>query len=220
MSPRSFLLSDALAAYVNAQAPPSDEIVQDLIRETAALGPVSGMQIAPDQGALMTLLVELVGVSSAVEVGTFTGYSSICIARGLRPGGRLVCCDVSEEYTAIARRHWARAGLDDRIELRLAPAIETLRALPTEPTVDFAFIDADKTGYAAYFDELVPRLRTGGLIVVDNVLWSGSVAEPAADGDSDDVRALRAFNEQVAADDRVESMLLAVADGLTLARKR
>ena len=220
MSPRSFLLSDALAAYVNGHAPAPDDVVQDLIAETAAMGSVSGMQIAPDQGAFLTLLVQLVGVTNAVEVGTFTGFSAISIARGLQPGGHLLCCDVSEEFTSVARKYWQRAGLDDRIELRIAPAVETLAALPEDAAVDFAFIDADKPSYGAYFDELVPRLRPGGLIVVDNVLWSGSVVEPAKDDDDENVRALRAFNEKVTADDRVDSLLLPVADGLTLARKR
>jgi caffeoyl-CoA O-methyltransferase len=151
-------------------------------------------------------------------VGTFTGFSSICIARGLAPGGRLLCCDVSEEYTAIARQAWVAAGVDDRIELRLAPGLETLQGLPAEPTIDLVFIDADKGGYAGYFDELVPRVRAGGLLLVDNTLWSGRVVDDTAD-DADTV-AIRAFNDKVAADDRVESYLLPIGDGLTLVRKR
>lgn len=220
MTPRSFLVDDQLAAYLNAHATQTDGTVAELVAETAALGPVSGMQIGTDQAALLTLLTGLVGTKSAVEVGTFTGLSSIAIARGLAPGGRLMCCDVSEEYTAIARRYWARLGLDDRIELRLAPAIETLAALPDEPTIDFAFIDADKAAYSAYFDALVPRMRPDGLIVVDNVLWGGKAPLPPSDDDGADLGAIRAFNDKVTADDRVESVLLAVADGLTLARKR
>ncbi len=220
MTPRSFLLDDTLAGYLIDHSTPADGVLNDLIAETALLGPASGMQIAPDQGALLTVLARLTGTRRAVEVGTFTGYSSICIARGLSDGGRLLCADVSEEYTAIARRYWQRAGVADRIDLVLGPALETLQGLAADDVIDFAFIDADKGGYAAYFDELVPRLRPGGLIVVDNVLWGGSVARPPAPDDAPDVVAIRAFNDKVAADERVESVMLSVADGLTLARKR
>jgi caffeoyl-CoA O-methyltransferase len=176
------------------------------------------MQIGADQGALLTLLTRLVGARRAVEVGTFTGFSSICIARGLAPGGHLLCCDVSETYTAIARDAWAQAGLSDVIELRVAPALETLRTLPADTTIDVAFIDADKGGYADYYGELLPRVRPGGIVLADNTLWSGRVADPSAD-DGDTV-AIRAFNDMVAADDRVESYLLPIGDGLTLIRKR
>lgn len=220
MTPRSFLLDDTLSDYLVAHATRPDPVVQELIAETAALGSISGMQIAPDQAGLLRLLAGVVGATNALEVGTFTGFSSIAIARGMADGGRLLCCDVSEEYTAIARRYWERAGVADRIELRLAPAIDTLRSLPDEPYLDFAFIDADKGGYAGYFDEIVPRLRQGGLLAVDNVLWGGSAARPPSDDDDANVVAIRAFNDKVAADDRVESVILSVADGLTLARKR
>jgi caffeoyl-CoA O-methyltransferase len=220
MSPRSFLLDDRLAAYVGAHAAQPDQVLRDLAEETAALGPISGMQIGPDQGAFMTLLVRLVGATNAVEVGTFTGYSSICIARGLADGGHLLCCDVSEEFTAMARKYWGVAGVGDRIELRIAPAIDTLRALPTDPVVDFAFVDADKTGYLDYYEELVPRLRPGGLLVADNVLQKGNAAAPPADDDHESVAAIRAFNDHVTADERMESVLLPLADGLTLARRR
>ncbi len=161
---------------------------------------------------------KLVGAVKAIEVGTFTGYSSICIARGLAPGGHLLCCDVSEEYTAIAQHAWQQAGLSDRIELRIAPALETLRALPETADIDLAFIDADKGGYTAYFDELLLRLRPGGVILADNTLWSGRVVD--ADGDDENTGAIRTFNDKVAADDRVESCILPVSDGLTLIRKR
>jgi caffeoyl-CoA O-methyltransferase len=181
------------------------------------MGGISGMQISPDQGAFMGLLARLVGVRFAVEVGTFTGYSSICVARALAPGGRLLCCDVSTSYTDVARKYWERAGLADRIDLRIAPAAETLAALPAEPAIDFAFIDADKTSYQIYWDAIVPRLRTGGLLLVDNTLWSGKVTDSSAQ-DADTV-ALRAFNDAVTTDDRVEAVLLPVADGLTVARK-
>jgi caffeoyl-CoA O-methyltransferase len=204
--------------YLVSHTAPPDEILRDLAEETAALGPVSIMQVAIEQGAFLTLLARLIGASRAVEVGTFTGYSSICIARGLADGGRLLCCDVSDEWTAIARRYWTRAGLDDRIELRLGPALDTLRALPRAPEIDLVFIDADKPGYVSYYEELLPRLRQNGLFVFDNVLWSGSVADPAAQDDN--TRALRALADHVCADTRVEAVMLAVADGLLLARKR
>jgi caffeoyl-CoA O-methyltransferase len=175
------------------------------------------MQIAADQGTFLGLLVAAMGARRAVEVGTFTGYSAICIARALGAGGRLLCCDVSEEWTGVARRYWAKAQLEDRIELRLAPAAETLRALPREGQFDFAFIDADKPGYLTYYEEILPRLRPGGLLAVDNVLWSGEIVD--ASNTDENTRALRAFNDHVAADRRVQSVILAIADGLTLARK-
>ena len=217
MSPRSALISAELFDYVAAHAPQPDQVLRDLAADTAAMGGVSSMQIAPDQGAFMGLLARLVGVRFAVEVGTFTGYSSICLARALSPGGQLLCCDVSEDYTAIARKYWERAGVADRIDLQIAPAAETLAGLPEDPSIDFAFIDADKTGYLGYWELIVPRLRPGGVLLVDNVLWSGKVVDAAAD-DADTV-ALRAFNDRVSRDERVEAVLLPVADGLTLARK-
>jgi caffeoyl-CoA O-methyltransferase len=152
-----------------------------------------------------------------VEVGTSTGYSSISIARGLSRRGKLLCCDVSEEWTAIARRYWKSAGLDKHIELRLGPAIETLQALPDRPHIDLAFIDADKTSYLDYWEELVPRMRPGGVILVDNVLWSGSVVDPSVT--DADTEAIRAFNDHAAADGRVDMVLLPIADGLSLARR-
>ncbi|HEX6422755.1 MAG TPA: class I SAM-dependent methyltransferase [Acidimicrobiales bacterium] len=196
---------------------PEDEVLADLRAETRALGPLAGMQIGADQGQLLTLLTRLAGARRAVEVGTFTGYSALCIARALPEDGTLVCCDVNEEWTAIGRRAWVRAGLADRIDLRIGPAIETLRAMPDEP-LDLAFIDADKPAYLDYWRELVPRVRPGGLLVADNVLWSGRVADPSAD--DADTRALRAFNDAVAADERVEVAVLPAFDGLTLARRR
>jgi caffeoyl-CoA O-methyltransferase len=218
VTPKSFLLDEPLHEYLLAHAAPVDDVQRALIDRTSALGDISGMQVSPEQGALLTLLTGLIGATNAIEVGTFTGYSSICVARALAPDGRLLCCDVSEEWTSIARKYWERAALTDRIELRLAPAAETLRALPEEPAVDWAFIDADKTGYRTYWDEIVPRLRPGGLVLVDNVLWSGKVVDPEAN-DADTV-ALREFNDYVLTDERVEQVLVPVADGLTLARKR
>ena len=215
---KSVIVTRALHEYAVAHGTPPDEVQASLISATAALGAVAGMQIAPEQGAFMTLLTKLVDARFAVEVGTFTGYSSICIARGLAPGGRLLCCDVSEEWTTIARDHWARAGVADRIELQVGPAAATLRALPPDPPVDIAFIDADKTGYRTYYDEIVDRLRPGGLVLLDNVLWSGNVIDES--DQSDDTVALRAVNDHIAADDRVEAVMLPIADGLTIARKR
>ena len=213
---RSFFLDEALAGYVQAHSPAVDDVQQSLIGATAALGPLARMQVAPDQAAFLAVLVAAVRPSFAIEVGTFTGFSSLAIARALPADGRLLCCDVSTEWTDIARRHWAMAGVDDRIDLVVAPALETLRALPADQHVDFAFLDADKTGYLAYYEELVPRLSPHALIAVDNVLWSGRVLDAGAD-DADTV-ALRAFNDHVIADDRVTSVLLSVGDGVNLIR--
>jgi caffeoyl-CoA O-methyltransferase len=215
---KSVVVTVPVHDYLVAHGTPPDAVQQSLIEATAALGGISMMQIAPEQGAFMTLLAQLVDARFIVEVGTFTGYSSICLARGLTEGGRLLCCDVSEEWTAIAKEHWAKAGVADRIELVIAPAAETLRALPADPPIDLAFIDADKPGYATYYEEIVARLRPGGLVLLDNVLWSGRVADPAADDEN--TLAIRAVNDSVASDDRVEVVMLPIADGLTIARRR
>ncbi len=215
MSPRSFLLDEALHGYVTAHAPAPDPVLQGLIERTEALGPVSGMQVGPDQAALLTMLTQLTGATRAVEVGTFTGASALSIARGLAPGGHLLCCDVSEEWTALAREAWAEAGVDDRIELRIAPAVETLRALPADPVIDIAFVDADKVGYLDYYEEIVPRLRPGGLLIADNTLWGGNVVA----GEDESAVALRAYHDRAADDDRVTTVLLTVADGLTVSRR-
>ena len=211
-------LTPDLYDYLLAHNPPQDAALHGLAEETAALGPISMMQIAVEQGAFLTFLAGLLEAKFAVEIGTFTGYSAISIARGLAPGGRLLCCDVSDEWTSIARRYFARAGLAERIDLRIAPALDTLRALPRDPAIDLAFIDADKTSYRAYYDELLPRLRPNGLVLFDNVLWSGAVADPA--DRSENTEAIRALNDFVAGDERVESVMLPIADGLTIARKR
>ncbi|MEO7556013.1 MAG: O-methyltransferase [Acidimicrobiales bacterium] len=218
MTPKSFQLSPEVHEYLLAHSTPPDRVLAALIDETAALGGISRMQVAPEQGALLTILTRLVHATAAVEVGTFTGYSSLCIASGLADGGRLLCCDVSEEWTEVARRHWDSAGVADRIDLVVAPAIDTLRALPNDPHLDLAFVDADKGGYVSYVDELVPRLRPGGLLLIDNVLWSGAVADPA-DDDPDTV-AIRLCNDRVAADERLEVAMIPVADGLTVAYRR
>jgi caffeoyl-CoA O-methyltransferase len=215
---KSLGLAPELHAYLVAHGTPPDAVQRELIEETAKLGPIAVMQVAPEQGAFLTLITRLIGAREAVEVGTFTGYSSLAIARGLAPGGRLLCCDVSAEWTAIAQRAWQRAGVADRIELRIAPALDTLRALPETPRFDLAFIDADKTNYAAYYEQILKRTRPGGLILVDNVLWSGAVIDASVQDEN--TRAIRAFNDRVAADARVDCVMTPISDGLTLLRKR
>jgi caffeoyl-CoA O-methyltransferase len=217
--PKSFHLSPAIHQYLVGHGTPPDDVQRWLIDETKRRVPdFSMMQVAPEQGAFMTVLTRLLGVRSAVEVGTFTGYSALCIARGLADGGRLLCCDVNPDWTSIARQAWERAGVADRIDLRLAPALETLRALPAEPAIDLVFIDADKPNYAAYYEELLPRLRPNGLILVDNTLWHGAVVDESATDSN--TNAIRDFNDLVAADDRVDTVLLPISDGLTVLRKR
>ena len=215
---RNFTVTDVVRDYaVSHGSWQPNDVIRQLRSETQALGGVAGMQIGDDQGQLLTMMARLVGARRAVEVGTFTGYSSLCIARGLAEGGSLLCCDVSEEWTAIGVQAWERAGLRDRIELRLAPALQTLRALQAEADIDLVFIDADKPGYAAYWDELVPRVREGGVLLADNVLWSGEIVDESITDEN--VTALRTFNDKVAVDDRVEVLVLPAFDGLTIARK-
>jgi len=218
--PKSFHLSPEVHEYLVAHGSRPDEIQQDLIEATQALGGVSRMQIAPEQGAMMTLLAKLIGARRALEVGTFTGYSALCVARGLPEDGRLVCCDISEEWPAIGRPFWERAGVADRIELRVGPAIETLRAMrgPDEQSFDLAFIDADKPGYRGYAEELLRLIRPGGLILVDNVLWGGSVVDES--NQKEDTRAIRDFNDWAVADERLEAVMLPISDGLLLLRVR
>ena len=216
--PKSFFLSPEISDYLIAHGRPPDDLERRLIAETRELGRVSGMQISPEQGAFMTVLTRLVGARRAIEVGTFTGYSALCIARGLSDDGSLLCCDVNAEWTAVGRRYWQEAGVADRIELRLGPALETLKALSAEPMWDLAFIDADKPSYHLYYEEILPRLRPGGVILVDNVLWGGSVVHP--DPADQQLAAILAFNDQLAADGRVDCVMLPLGDGLTLARKR
>jgi len=217
-APKSFFLSPEAQSYLLTHGAAPDEVQTDLIAETAALGGISMMQISPEQGAFMTLFTRLIGARRVVEVGTFTGYSALCIARGLPDDGALLCCDVSEEWTAVGRRAWARAGVADKITLEIAPALDTLRALPPDPVFDLGFIDADKPSYPGYYEEILTRLRPNGVILVDNVLLGGAVVDPAADDDN--TRAIKAFNDMVAADARVESVILTLGDGLTVARKR
>jgi caffeoyl-CoA O-methyltransferase len=212
-------LSDELHAYLLEHGSAPDPVLERLAKRTGEVaGPRARMQIAPEQGAFMTLLTRLTGARDAIEIGTFTGYSAICIARGLPEGGSLLCLDVSEEWTAVAREAWAEDGIEDRIELRLGPATETLAAIPPGGQFDLAFIDADKTGYEAYVELLHPRLRKGGLLLVDNVLWGGSVIDP--ERQDEDTQAIRAFNTARANDERWDRVMLPISDGLTLLRKR
>ena len=205
--------------YLLGHCTAAGDVLGELVLETRRVtGVASTMQVSSDEGAFLTMLTRMVGARFAVELGAFTGYSSICIARGLAAGGRLLACDTSDEWTAIARRYWQRAGVADRIELAIGPAIETLRALPSEPAIDFAFIDADKASYPAYYEELLGRLRPGGLIALDNVLLGGRVLDPAYQEEHH--QAMRRLNDLIARDDRVEAVMLTMRDGLTLARKR
>ena len=215
--PKYTRVDDALHEYLLAHRSPDDPLLDELRAETRrAVGERAVMQISAEEGTFLGLLVGALGARRVVEVGTFTGYSALCMARALPAGGKLVCCDVSEEYTAIARRYWQKAGVADRIELRLGPALETLRSLPPEP-LDFAFIDADKENYQAYYEALLARLRPGGVIAIDNVLWNGQVIR--SDDQSENTRAIRALNERVAGDRRVQSVMLGLSDGVTLVRK-
>jgi len=216
--PKSFHISRAIHDYLLDHGGRPDAIGAALIEETQALGGVSIMQIAPEQGAFMALLARAIGAKRAIEVGTFTGFSALCVARALPEDGQLICCDVSDEWTRIGRPFWERAGVADRIDLRIAPGIETLRAIREDDGFDFGFIDADKPNYRAYAEELIRLIRPGGLILVDNVLWQGTVVDPAAEGEN--VEAIRAFNDWAARDERVEGVMLAISDGLTVLRVR
>jgi caffeoyl-CoA O-methyltransferase len=216
--PKSFFLAPEIHRYLVEHGTPPDAVQRGLILETAKLGGIAMMQVAPEQGAFMTLLARAIGARRAIEVGTFTGYSALCLARGLPEDGLLVCCDTSAEWTAIGRPFWEKAGVAHKIELRIAPALETLRGLPAAPPFDLAFIDADKTSYWSYLEELLRLLRPGGLILVDNVLWMGNVVNPNATDPN--TQAIRAFNDRVAHDPRVDCVMLPISDGLTLLRKR
>jgi caffeoyl-CoA O-methyltransferase len=218
VTPKYTALTDELHGYLVDQGARQDDVLRRLQDETEGLGDVAVMQIAPDQGAFLTLVVRAIGARGALELGTFTGYSSICIARGLDDGGRLLTCDLNEKWTDIARRYFREAGVEDRIELRLGPALQTLRALPAGESFDFAFIDADKEEYLDYYEEVLMRLREGGLMMIDNVLRGGAVLD--AEDDSPSNATVRALNARVAADERVDVAMLGVADGITLALKR
>ena len=214
------LLTPALDEYVRTFGARESDVARRLREETARL-PQAGMQIGADEGALLALLVRMLGARRAVEIGTFTGYSALAIAGALPPDGTLVCCDVSREWTDVGRRYWAEAGVAARIDLRIAPAVDTLAGLaraPGEGTFDFAFIDADKSSYDTYYERCVRLLRAGGLVAIDNTLWSGWVADPARD--DADTAALRELNRKIRDDARVEMCLLSIGDGVTLATKR
>ena len=220
MSNRTTLLTDRLYDYFLAQSLREPKVLAKLRAETARM-PESNMQIAPEQGQFMAFLVELIGARKALEIGTFTGYSALAVALALPPEGRLVACDVNPAWTGIARRYWAEAGVADRIDLRLDPVLATLAALKAEgqqASFDFAFIDADKANYDAYFEACLGFVRPGGLIAVDNVLWDGRVADPAARDPS--TEAIRALNAKLHTDPRVSLSMVPIGDGLTLARRR
>jgi caffeoyl-CoA O-methyltransferase len=219
MARRTLDLDDRLYDYLLNVGVRESDLLKELRAETSKLSG-AGMQIGPDQGAFMHLLAGLIGARRCLEVGTFTGYSSICVASALPEDGKLICCDVSEEYTSIARNFWRRAGLESKIELRLGPAVATLDHLieAKVPEFDFIFIDADKANYPNYYERALKLVRTGGLIAIDNVLWGGDVANPA-ENDEDTV-AIRAVNDKVRADERVTLSMIPLGDGLTLARKR
>ena len=210
-------MSADLHRYVVEQSSARDGALLEVERSTEALGGIAVMQMAPEQGALFTAIVAAMEARVAIEVGTFTGYGAICIARGLAPGGRLVCCELDPERAAMATRALERAGVADLAEVRVGPALETLQSLPEDLGADFAFVDADKPGYRDYFEELLPRMRRGGLIALDNVLLGGRVLDPAADDES--TVAMRELNESLAGDPRVQVAMVALADGVTFARK-
>lgn len=222
MSRKTTALTDALYDYLLAVGIREPDVLRRLRAATAAeAGDHAGMQISPDQGALMAMLVEITGARRALEAGVFTGYSALAVALALPPDGSLVACDVTEKWPAIGRRFWIEAGVDSKIDLRIAPALETMDDLLAggdAGTFDFIFLDAEKTEYEAYYERALELLRPGGLIAVDNVLWSGRPADPSVQDDN--TRAIRKFNEALLADERVSLAMVPIADGLTLARKR
>ena len=215
---RSQFIDAVIDDYSAAHSTPPEADQLELQRITQEkTGRAAGMQIGDDQAVLMEMLVRAMGATRAVEIGTFTGYSALAVARGLGPGGHLLCCDVSVEWTSIARAAWERAGVADRIELRVGPGLETLRSLPPGEQFDFAFIDADKTGYAQYYEQVLARLRPGGLMLLDNMLQGGHVVGDLAD--DEDVSAIRSLNEAIAADPRVEVVLIPIGDGVSFVQK-
>jgi predicted O-methyltransferase YrrM len=220
MSRHTINVDETLNRYIAEHSVREHAVLAELRTATAGMQH-AGMQISPEQGQLMQLLVKTIGAHRTIEVGVFTGYSSIAVALALPPEGRVVACDVSEEWTSVARRFWEKAGVARKIDLRLAPALETLDAMLAAGEAgryDFAFIDADKGNYGAYYERCLELLRAGGLVAVDNTLWNGWVADPAHT--EDDTRAIRAFNDKVLADERVDLSLVSIGDGMTLARKR
>lgn len=214
---KSIVMTASIYDYMLRHTAPPSPVQERLIHTTRALGARAEMQIPHEQGVLLTLLAKLVNAHTVVEVGTFTGYSTLCLARGVAPDGRVIACDLSAEWGAIAQDAWRAEGVDDRIDLRIGPASETLSDLGQDVVVDLAFIDADKTGYVEYWELLMPRVRPGGLLLADNVLYHSKVVDEAATGNA---AAIRTFNDHVLADDRVDSVMLPIADGLTIARKK
>lgn len=220
MANKTIGISEELAAYVVKVGTREPEVLARLRKETAAI-PQHDMQIAPEEGAFLAMLVELTGARRCIEIGTFTGYSSTAVALALPEDGQLVCCDVSEEWTSLASRYWVEAGVADKIDLRVAPATETLDQLLADgehASYDFAFVDADKAGYDGYYERLLQLVRPGGLIAFDNTLWGGAVLD--RDPENKDTRAIQALNTKLAGDQRITLCLLPVADGVTLARRR
>ena len=211
-------LDERLYEYLVEHGTRRDDVLRRLAEETERMGDIAVMQIGPDQGAFMTLFVRAIGARRALELGTFTGYSAICIARGLPEDGELVACELKEEYAEVARGYFDEAGVAGRIDLRLGPALETLRSMPAEEAFDFAFIDANKDDYPAYYEECLERMRPGGVIAIDNVLGAGRVLDPG--GDDEMAQGIVALNERVHADERVELAMVPIADGLSLALKR
>jgi caffeoyl-CoA O-methyltransferase len=207
--------TEELVAYLARWGARTDAVL-DRVRAETAERPDAEMQISPDQGALMELLVRLIGTTNALEIGTYTGYSAICIARGLADGGKLTCLEISEEFAAMARRNIDDAGVGDRVEIRVGPAKDALEAIPAEPAYDLAFIDADKPGYPDYYELVLPRMRRGGLILLDNMLQGGRVAAP----ETDSARVIDALNRRIRDDERVDAAMAVIADGLTFARVR
>ena len=216
--PKFIALNPNLYEYLVAHGHNDDPIRAELAAETTKLGMISAMQIAAEQGTFMAILAGAIGARSAVEVGTFTGYSALCVARALPADGKLLCCDVNEQWTSVGRRYWERAGVANKITLKLGPAADTLKALPASHTFDFAFIDADKSNYAIYYEEILKRMRPNGLILIDNVLWSGAIVDETKQ--DADTQALRKLNDFIAKDTRVEAVMLGIADGLTVVRKK
>jgi caffeoyl-CoA O-methyltransferase len=218
MATRSWLIDAAIGEYASAHTTPADRLISELRARTEEVaGQLAMMQIGDDQARFMEILARSTGARRAIEIGTFTGYSAYAVAKGMGPEGHVLCCDVSEEWTAVARDFWKKAGVEERIELRIGPAIETLKSLPEEETFDLAFVDADKPGYVDYFRELVPRMKVGGLILADNTLQGGRVANPEADDEN--TVAIRSFNDAVLAETRVVAALLPVGDGVTIIQK-
>jgi caffeoyl-CoA O-methyltransferase len=220
MSSKTLGLSDELSAYLQQVSLRDSEVLERLRDETRGM-PMAGMQVSAEQGQFMQLLVKALGIRRAIEIGVYTGYSSLCVALAMPDDGRIIACDISEEWTSVAQRYWEEAGVTHKIELRLAPALETLDIMlenELNNSFDFAFIDADKTSYKDYYERALALIRPGGLIAIDNTLWNGAVVDES--NQTDDTRAIREFNRLVHADERVDISLLPVGDGLTLALKR